>query len=319
MVEKDEGLSEDSPRFDPFRRSDRYGREGKAPQPPAEMARRWLFTIFVFPLRSLCVILTVLSCYLVCCIGTLLPKSQANAFVATVGRILSRTCLLACGFFWIDWREVEDAQKDEKFCTIVSNHVSWVDILMHMSRSFPSFVAKDATKAIPMVGLISQMLGCIYVKRENKVKGEVGVAGQVKQRMLETYESGSPYGRMLLFPEGTTTNGNYLLPFKTGAFLAGVPVQPTIIKYTSKWMSPAWETIGGMDHVFLLLTSPWHSVTIFVLPVYVPSEEEKKDPQLFANNVRDYMLKFSQLKSSDSGLSDKKVYHAMIKNHKPAS
>ena len=31
--------------------------------------------------------------------------------------------------------------------------------------------------------------------------------------------------------QGTTTNGEYLLPFKTGAFLAGEPVQPVILKY----------------------------------------------------------------------------------------
>ena len=36
---------------------------------------------------------------------------------------------------------------------------------------------------------------------------------------------------MLLFPEGTTTNGLYLLPFKSGAFLAGCPLQPVILKY----------------------------------------------------------------------------------------
>lgn len=32
-------------------------------------------------------------------------------------------------------------------------------------------------------------------------------------------------------PQGTTSNGTCLLPFKTGAFLAGLPVQPVIIKY----------------------------------------------------------------------------------------
>jgi hypothetical protein len=36
---------------------------------------------------------------------------------------------------------------------------------------------------------------------------------------------------LLLPPQGTTTNGRFLLPFKTGAFLAGVPVLPTIIHY----------------------------------------------------------------------------------------
>lgn len=35
----------------------------------------------------------------------------------------------------------------------------------------------------------------------------------------------------LLIAQGTTTNGDFLLPFKTGAFLAGVPVRPVILKY----------------------------------------------------------------------------------------
>jgi hypothetical protein len=39
--------------------------------------------------------------------------------------------------------------------------------------------------------------------------------------------------------QGTTTNGEYLLPFKTGAFLAGLPVQPVVLKYgkvCSAWL-----------------------------------------------------------------------------------
>lgn len=39
------------------------------------------------------------------------------------------------------------------------------------------------------------------------------------------------HGNALCGMQGTTTNGNFLLPFKTGAFLAGVPVQPVILQY----------------------------------------------------------------------------------------
>lgn len=35
-------------------------------------------------------------------------------------------------------------------------------------------------------------------------------------------------------PQGTTTNGRYLLPFKTGAFIAGVPLQPVLMHYDMK-------------------------------------------------------------------------------------
>ena len=38
--------------------------------------------------------------------------------------------------------------------------------------------------------------------------------------------------------QGTTTNGDYLLPFKTGAFLAGEPVQPVILKYGQVLLHP---------------------------------------------------------------------------------
>ena len=58
-----------------------------------------------------------------------------------------------------------------------------------------------------------------------------GVSAQVKERMIQTQQQPELELRpMLLFPEGTTSNGQMLLPFKTGAFLAGVPVLPVIIK-----------------------------------------------------------------------------------------
>lgn len=46
--------------------------------------------------------------------------------------------------------------------------------------------------------------------------------------------------------EGTTTNGDFLLPFKTGAFLARTPVLPVILKYPYQRFSPAWDTISGV-------------------------------------------------------------------------
>ena len=40
------------------------------------------------------------------------------------------------------------------------------------------------------------------------------------------------------FLQGTTTNGEYLLPFKSGAFLAGAPVQPVLIRYGKVMFKP---------------------------------------------------------------------------------
>ena len=49
------------------------------------------------------------------------------------------------------------------------------------------------------------------------------------------------------------------------------------------------------------------------LPVYVPNEDERKDPVLYAKNVRQYMLKYSKLIPTDSKFEDKLVYHRMVK------
>lgn len=56
------------------------------------------------------------------------------------------------------------------------------------------------------------------------------------------------------FSEGTTTNGDYLLPFKTGAFLPKAPVLPVILRYPYERFSPAWDTISGVSIYLAILT-----------------------------------------------------------------
>lgn len=50
---------------------------------------------------------------------------------------------------------------------------------------------------------------------------------------------------LLLFPEGTTSNGSCLLRFKTGVFASGVPVYPVTVKYNVRRFSPAFERCVG--------------------------------------------------------------------------
>ena len=79
------------------------------------------------------------------------------------------------------------------------------------------------------------MMGCLYVDREAVAKddSQPRVSDLVRQRMADMAAGRlPPHSRpLLLFPEGTTTNGRFLLPFKTGAFLAGQPLQPVVLRY----------------------------------------------------------------------------------------
>lgn len=281
----------------PFIRSDRYGELGLSPQPWTENLRLLLFAIFLVPLKVAGALGCLLSYWSVIKLSVLFPPSKRTEWIATLGEWHCRGCLFCIGFLRIEWVKVPPAtpplQPAPAPVAIVSNHCSWVDILVHMSRSFPSFVARDATRRTPFIGSISEAMGCVYVDRSKRPvdSAHPGVAAVVKQRMTKTAAGQLPDARpLLLFPEGTTSNGNFMLPFKTGAFLAGVPLQPVLLRYATRSISPAWETIGAIRHIALLLCNPVHSLTAYELPVYVPSPEESADPRLFADNVRHVMV-----------------------------
>ncbi|KAK8513917.1 hypothetical protein V6N13_005104 [Hibiscus sabdariffa] len=180
-----------------------------------------------------------------------------------------------------------------------------------MSSSFPSFVAKRSVAKIPLVGLISKCLGCVYVQRESKSSDFKGVAGVVTDRVHEAHRNKSA-PMIMLFPEGTTTNGDYLLPFKTSAFLAGAPVVPIILRYPYQRFSPAWDTKTGVRHVVLLLCQFVNHMEVIHLPIYHPSQQEKDDPKQYANNVRRLMVAEGNLILSDIGLAEKRIYHAAL-------
>jgi lysophosphatidylcholine acyltransferase/lyso-PAF acetyltransferase len=362
--------------FTPFIRHDAFGEAGHAVSTLAA-AKIALLTVTLLPARLFAALLCVAGYYVVIRVVGLLPDGVITRRLAAVwGRVWSRLCLLSLGFVRVRWFRAPPASaalpranaapanggdtRPRWQVTTVSNHIGWADILVHMSRNLPSFVARDGTQDIPMIGLISRRIECIYVDREKKngdgasaaaaggsgskpaaaasngaaataaapaakTNGNGGgngggVGDQVRRRVLHSWAHPEEEHRpMLLFPEGTTSNGECLLPFKTGAFLAGLPVAPVVIKYGASPVSPAWESISAVRHLLLMLTTPFHSVTCYELPVYYPTPEEAADPKLYAANVRRYMLEFSGLKPSPATLEDKRRYQANLRERLAAA
>lgn len=118
---------------------------------------------------------------------------------------------------------------------IASNHVSWTDIIVLGSRYDVTFIAKSELAGWPVLGMLAGLQRTVFVERERRRKsGEQ--AGEVARRLA----GGSA---MVLFAEGTTGDGNLLLPFKSTLFGAAsmavaqgaadaVMVQPLAIAYT---------------------------------------------------------------------------------------
>ncbi len=110
-----------------------------------------------------------------------------------------------------------------------SNHISWVDILALAGASGTAFVAKQELRDTPVIGWLANLNRTVYVKREHRM----GVAGQIKALRRALADNWS----VTVFPEGTTTDGQSLLPFKTSMLKVleppppSVRVQPVVVDY----------------------------------------------------------------------------------------
>ena len=91
----------------------------------------------------------------------------------------------------------------------VCNHVSWLDILTIQSLLNISFVAKSEVKRWPVFGFLAKIAGTIFIDRR-------AMAAKTQQSDLrEALNFGK---RLCLFPEGTSTDGSNILPFKSSLF-----------------------------------------------------------------------------------------------------
>lgn len=111
----------------------------------------------------------------------------------------------------------------------IANHVSWIDILALAGASGTAFVAKHELSEVPVISWLCRLNRTVFVKRENRM----GVAEQInalKEALADNWS-------VTVFPEGTTTDGQSLLPFKSSMLSVleppppGVLVQPVMLDY----------------------------------------------------------------------------------------
>ena len=94
----------------------------------------------------------------------------------------------------------------------VSNHVSWVDIVVIGSIMPVAFVAKREVASWPLIGVTAKIQRTVFVDRKRRQRTGEAIAG-----MINRLASGVP---VVLFAEGTSSDGNRVLPFRSA--LVGV-------------------------------------------------------------------------------------------------
>ncbi|XP_063042386.1 lysophospholipid acyltransferase LPCAT4 [Engraulis encrasicolus] len=202
-------------------------------------------------------------------------------------QFLSRAVFFCVGFLWIRVKG-RRAGGAEAPVLAVAPHSGFLDMVVLCFTSLATVVSRSENTSLPVIGALLEFNQAVLVNRKDPESRKKCVS-QITERVT----SNGHWPQMLMFPEGTTTNGSALIKFKPGAFLAGVPVQPVLLHYPNKLDTVRWTWKGTS-----WLQSLWHttsqlysSLTIEFLPVYTPSQAEKDDPNLYADNVQKLMAK----------------------------
>lgn len=110
---------------------------------------------------------------------------------------------------------------------LVSNHLSWLDILAIHAARHVRFVSKAGVRRWPLIGTLSNGAGSLYIERERRRD-----AMRVVHHMTQALREGD---LIAVFPEGTTSDGRGLLPFHANllqaAISSGAPVQPVALRF----------------------------------------------------------------------------------------
>ena len=135
-----------------------------------------------------------------------------------------------CKLIGIDVRRTGAPSVDPP-ALFVCNHASYLDIVVLSTLLDASFVAKSEVAKWPLFGLLAKLVNTIFVERRPSR------SGAHRNEMRERMEDGRS---LILFPEGTSTDGNRVLPFNSTFFaiveepIGGepIPVQPISLAYT---------------------------------------------------------------------------------------
>ncbi len=204
----------------------------------------------------------------------------------------SRYHSFLCSLFGIRVTTI-GAPIEGKGVLMVANHASYFDILVLSSVAHVSFVAKNEVLDWPLFGILAKLQETVFIDR-----GRRSQTGEARDQIRERLLAGDA---LVLFPEGTSSDGNCVLPFKSALMGAAeakigtdeqghvrhVPIQPVSIAYVGLYGLPmgrenrplfAWY--GDMElipHLWeALMAGPIDVVVEFHAPMTIESAGGRK-------------------------------------------
>ena len=171
---------------------------------------------------------------------------------------------------------------------LVSNHLGYLDIFVLASIAPAVFVAKREIKSWPVIGWLTQMGGTLFVDRTRRVQ-----VGQVNDAIQAALNRGA---LVVLFPEGGSSNGQTVLPFKSSLLEPAVepahPLSVSAIQYAIEDGDVVREVCYWGDHTFFPhLLNLLGKRAVHVTVRFAPVQRTGADRKQLAVQLRGEILK----------------------------
>ncbi|MGR8997690.1 MAG: lysophospholipid acyltransferase family protein [Gammaproteobacteria bacterium] len=178
---------------------------------------------------------------------------------------------------------IKEGKLPEQGALLVSNHISWLDIIV-IGQYFPAyFVAKSDILTWPVIGYLSKQGGTIFIRRGDKKHIKA-----TTEKMVWVLKQNS---NIIAFPEGTTTRGDEILDFHASLFqpalLTRSAIQPVALQYqgVAEQQAPFIGDDDFIPHLIKMLTLDKIEVRLCFLPVINGSGKNRHSVSLETRNM----------------------------------
>jgi 1-acyl-sn-glycerol-3-phosphate acyltransferase len=191
---------------------------------------------------------------------------------------------------WLQWfsaivnlHVIKEGEPSERRAILVSNHISWLDIIA-IGQYLPAyFVAKSDISSWPVIGYLAKQGGTIFIHRGNKQHIKT-----TAEKMVWLLKQNS---NIIAFPEGTTTRGDEVLHFHASLFqpalLTRSAIQPVAIQYqgAAQELAPFIGDDAFVPHLIRMLALDKIEIRLSFLPVLNSSGKNRHSVSLEARDT----------------------------------
>lgn len=242
---------------------------------------RALYRFIIFLISSLLMLF-------IFCLGLPFTMKNRNYKMQWKNRLISHWAALMARLMGLSM-EIKGNPPEPPFF-MISNHLSYIDILPFWKHLKTTFVAKSEIKKWPFFGQAARLLGIIFINRENRK--------DLNRVNISIEENINKQQGVILFPEGTSSKGEDVLPFKSSLLyypaVQKLPVYYASISYNiiddnakEAWKEVCWW--GDMDffsHFWGLLKIKSWKVTVHFGKAPIINQDRKKLTQALYEGVK---------------------------------